>query len=142
MMAINEEQMRRRWGVLFLLLGIAILLLWGLSGRVVDHGWVVYVGGAVFLSSGLLCWINPRSVVAELLLGIFCLLMSALGLFAAFGPVQSESESTPIFWLFDLLLLSENNRQALGRVMFAAGAIMTGAGGLFFLGRSLSRLRK
>ena len=141
-MGISEEQMRRRWSLPLLFLGVAVPLCWTLWGPDEEHGWIIYVVGAAFLSTGVLCWMNQRSPATELIAGIVLLLMSVIGFFAAFGPHQIESEGSGVLVLIETLLVSDAQSQSLGRLLFGAGAALTAALGLLLLIRSLSDLRK
>ena len=132
-MAINEDQMRRRAGVPFLILGIVIPLIWIASGRSVAHSWVIYVSGATFFAGGLLAFTKGRGPISELVGGIVCLLMSSLGFFAAFSPGRNEGS--------EIFFLSDAQNQMLGRIAFAMGAMLTMAFGCLFVWRSLWAIR-
>jgi hypothetical protein len=141
-MGITEEQMRRRWSLPLLLLGIAIPILWTIQGPKDEHGWMIYIVGAAFLCTGVLCWMNQRSPVTELVAGIVLLLMSVIGFFAAFGPHPIESESSGVLVLIETMLITDAQSQSLGRFLFGAGAALTAALGLLLLIRSLGTFIK
>lgn len=130
-MATREEQMRRRWGVAFALVGVLLPIVIGLTTENVRHEWVLYVVATMFFVLGLAMFASERSPIAGLLIGVACLLMSALGFFLAFGPGKGELTG-PFVWL-----LSEEQKERVGRLMVGSGAVMTAAMGIFLMVRSV-----
>lgn len=121
---VSETRRRRVAGALSLVVGVFISAGFFVKRTEPTPGWVLLVAAGIFALAGVQLVTGVKGRISSLMGGALCAGFSVLGFYVAFNPGPITG---------GIPLLSPALNQTIGKIMFGAGACITGLMALYFL---------